>query len=104
MRYVTVPEQVIISGKPFPFVVFLEEVVFSSPAWRADINGWDGLERCSKAFAEAAPGTIVELQDKDHERMWNVILQANINGAVAALIVPFFRAIGGATMEPPKEK
>lgn len=110
MRYVKTPGNVLLracltpEGQPslYLFDTFLSEFVWKDKAWRTE-------ELCDMAaglmskFSNPIPDKVIELTDKEHERLASTIQSAEINPAVLVDLFPFVRAIVGATRTFPDE-
>lgn len=104
MRYVKIPSSVSLPNtpKPYNWSTFLDEFVWESKEWQADIAALDALVRAHK-LADAKEGEIVSLSDADHERVWKLVQAATIPGAVKFSLIPFCAAIGAASSDPPPQ-
>lgn len=87
MKYIKIPESIDLpflvkeTGEPvkYDIVSFLNEWVWVSPTWR---NAKDPeFQACAirlyEKFLGATPGDIIELQDKDHEKLASVAALPN---------------------------
>ena len=106
MRYITIPEPIVVNSRPYDFGQFLKESVWSDPWWRAEKSGTTRIEQMmvlSAKLDDPPVGSVVSLTDAEYEAFHPLAMMQGkqITPANSITLFGFFKAVASAGTEKP---